>query len=87
MFQVIWSPSTMDDLARIWVAAEDQVRLRITEAVSSVDKQLAKHASTVGESRDDPYRVMFEPPLGVEFRVHEGHRLAVISRVWRYLEQ
>lgn len=86
MFEVIWAPSTMDDLARIWMNADRSDRERITEAVSAIDQELKRHAAQAGESRDEDRRIFFEPPLGINFHVSEEHQTVVIARVWRFSE-
>ena len=86
MFEVIWVPSTMDDLAEIWTQASGVDRERITEAVSVIDRVLKRRAPEAGESREEDRRILFEPPLGINFRVSEEHQTAVIARVWRSSE-
>ena len=62
-YTVIWRPSAERELARIWNSAEN--RALVTSAADEVDRLLRSQPLEIGESREDGYRVLFEPPLGV----------------------
>jgi hypothetical protein len=83
MFDVMWAPSTVDELTEIWMQANQIDRERITRAV---DRELKRRAPQTGESREADRRVYFESPSGILFRVSEEHQVAVVSRVWRFAE-
>ncbi|MGL6097745.1 MAG: hypothetical protein ACRC7O_18340 [Fimbriiglobus sp.] len=80
-YTVDWEPSAEQDLARVWVAAEDQDA--VTRATDLLDSNLAREPLAVGEARiSSVVRVAFEPPLGVEFEVIADDRRVRVLRVW-----
>jgi hypothetical protein len=60
-YTVIWQPSAEQELADLWMNAED--RNVITEAADQIDDLLRQDAEELGESRTGPIRRMFVPPL------------------------
>lgn len=79
-YQVIWTPTAEQDLADVWLRAND--RASVTSAAESVDGLLKDDAATRGESRFGDLRVMFASPLGVSFEVDEQDRVAYVLAVW-----
>ncbi len=77
-FAVEWLEEAEQQLADIWLNASD--RQNVTEAARRVEQTLKRDPDTCGESRPGQGRIMFEPPLGVYFRVdHQARVVTVIS--------
>lgn len=72
-----------DQLADIWVMNVDQ-REAVLRAAQALDSKLEHSSFEVGESREEGFRVLFAPPLGIRFRVSTADRLVVIVAFWRY---
>jgi hypothetical protein len=79
-YTVVWTPTAEQDLAAIWLSAED--RNAINSASSTIDSLLSRDAQSMGESRYDSVRVMFVPPLGVDFDVNEDDSIVYVLTVW-----
>jgi hypothetical protein len=86
MFRVEWTPTALNQLARIWTNADDSTRRIVTLATEEIDELLATGAADAGESRDESIRILFVLPLGVKFHVHEASRTAAVFHVWRIRE-
>ena len=82
MTTVIWISQAIQELADIWVAAED--RSEITNAVRVIDIVLANDPHGAGESREDHRRVLLESPLGVSFRTDPDGRNVWVQAAWVY---
>jgi hypothetical protein len=70
-YKVEWSEKALNDLATIWVNADNNARPAINRAAVDIDKLLETKADQVGESRDGDQRVFFLPPLIFSFGVYE----------------
>ena len=81
-YTVLWKPRADDELASIWLAAED--RDAVTQAAAEIESTLREEATLKGESRSGNKRILLLPPLGVEFSVIEEDRVAYISAVWSF---
>jgi len=81
-YTVLWTHTAEQDLAAIWMDARD--RNSVTSAASSLDALLREQADTQGESRYGNVRIMFAPPLGVEFEVLEEDRTVYVLAVWAF---
>ena len=79
-YTVVWTPSAERHLTEIWVDAQD--RGTVTSAANSIDKLLAQDPESLGESRNENVRIVFVPPLGVEFEVFCDDRIAYVLAVW-----
>jgi hypothetical protein len=66
-YQVLWVPEAEQELATIWLDAED--RASIATAAHVIDTILRRNPETAGESRDEERRILLEHPLGVTFVV------------------
>lgn len=66
-YTVVWQPRAVIDLAELWVEALDQAEM--TRACRRIDSALESNPFDVGESREPPYRLLFEPPLAVVYEV------------------
>ena len=71
-YTVIWMPAPERRLIEIWTDASD--RNAVTSAVSTIDGLLAKRPFSVGESRNESERILFERPLVVDYEVFEDDR-------------
>ena len=80
-YAVVWQKTAEDALADLWTNAPD--RNAVAAATEQVDRLLERDPSTRGESRVEPFRVLFEPPLGIDFEVIEPDRAVRVLRVWR----
>jgi plasmid stabilization system protein ParE len=81
-YTVVWRPAAEDDLAAIWLAAED--RKSVTHAARQADELLRNDPLDQGESRSGPIRILFVPPLGIEFEAVERDRRVHILTVWKF---
>lgn len=80
MFRLRWKRSAVDDLARVWVAADAALRQAITAASHSIEARLRTDPLNEGESRPAGRRITFEPPLAVTFRLgKDGHTIFVLE--------
>jgi hypothetical protein len=81
-YTVVWLPRGEKKLTNMWLRASD--RNAISNAVNLIDKLLSVDPMNVGESRDEPDRILHQTPLGVIFRVVDDDRLVMVIDVWRY---
>ena len=81
-YTVLWARPAEQELAAIWTRATD--RARITSAANSIDIVLSEDAQEQGESREGTLRILFAPPLGVEFDVVEEDRIVHVLAVWSF---
>lgn len=81
MYGVRWARRAMDELADHWTQADAAVRRDITAAVPRFEERLRLDAAHEGESRASGFRVMFEPPLAVTFRVDATSQIASVLHV------
>jgi plasmid stabilization system protein ParE len=80
IYTVLWSPDAENDLAAIWLHADE--RSVITAVGNEIDRLLRRDAHLQGESRGADLRVVVVPPLTVDFEVNEGDRTARVLTVW-----
>ena len=67
-FTVVWLDATLTHLARQFVPLWGTPAAgAVTTAMSRVDSRLETNAGREGESRSGNARILFEPPLVVEF--------------------
>jgi hypothetical protein len=79
-FSVRWHRHAESELAEIWLNAQD--RKAITNAALKIDAMLADSPLHAGESRMAfEVRIVFSPPLVIEFEVHEADLLVTITHV------
>jgi hypothetical protein len=75
-FSITWTPSARSQLVNLWVQAAD--RQAITDAADRIDQELSRDPEQKGIEWP-PYRVYFEEPLAVLFKVVPDDK-----RVWIY---
>lgn len=80
-YTVVWAQRAEAELATIWANAED--RGAVASAADTFDTVLRDDPDTKGESRHARFRILFVPPLGVDFEVFEEDRLVRVLSVWR----
>jgi len=83
MYRVEWVDSAFDELANIWLSADEQSRTAITVAADSLEQQLKQEPHSIGESRDRGRRVCFAGPLVVTYEVQDRLRLVTVLHVRR----
>lgn len=83
MFSVQWTPAALNELAALWTEADSAERQSLTDATREIDSALRLSPQSAGESRDEPRRILFVPPLGVTFKVQPLDRTVRVLRVWR----
>jgi hypothetical protein len=81
-YQVFWVPEAEEELAAIWLDADD--RDSVTSAAHVIDTALRLDPESIGESRAEGRRVFLEPPLGVIFVVSEPDRRVSVINVWKF---
>jgi hypothetical protein len=81
-YQVFWVTEAEEELAAIWLDADD--RNAIATAAHVIDIALRLDPETVGESRGEGRRIFWEPPLGVIFIVSSDDRIVSVLNVWRF---
>jgi hypothetical protein len=62
MYTVLWTESSLDELATLWLEADATLRQIITAAQSQIDHLLERSPAELGESRPANRRVAFVPP-------------------------
>jgi hypothetical protein len=82
MFQVVWTRVALDELARIWIQVDSNVRRAITIAADAVDRELQTSPQSQGESREDQQRIFFVYPLGIRYLIDVQHSVVRVLRVW-----
>jgi len=76
-FSVQWQESAENELAQIWIDAED--RSLITATADQIDKLLVNDPESLGESRGGSNRILIERPLAVLYRVEKDQRILVLK--------
>jgi hypothetical protein len=79
---VSWLPAAEQELANIWLAAED--RAAISQAAALLDRQLQNDPDAIGESRPDGRRIHFAAPLGILFKIYSNGLRVVVTHVWSF---
>ena len=80
-YTVLWKPAAEGQLADIWTSAND--RDAVTAAADGIDARLRRDPLGAGESRSGIRRVLFAPPLAVDYEVREPDRTDYVLRVRR----
>ncbi len=78
-YAVEWDPTAEQELSDIWMNAADPGE--VTQAVNEVERRLKYMPLASGESRSGRGRVLFEPPLVVDYEVNTGSTAVVIRSV------
>ena len=79
MYSVKWRKKALNELADLWNTAAD--RNAVAAASDVVDDLLARDPLGQGESRGGTYRLMYEGPLGVLYRVNVTAKRVIVLAV------
>jgi mRNA-degrading endonuclease RelE of RelBE toxin-antitoxin system len=80
-YTVTWHPEAEDELAELWISAEDQDQ--ITAAVQAIDTALRSDASAKREAVAENLRAFHAPPLRVLFVARESDCVVQIEMIRR----
>jgi len=83
MFEVEWLRSAFDELTALWAASDPAEREAMAAAIQRLDPQLRSDPLSLGESRPEGRRIVFEHPLVVTYRVERVGSVVVVLHVWR----
>ncbi len=72
IFTVVWKPTATSELADIWLNAEE--RAAVTAAAHQIDSSLRTDPFAQGESRSGNRRILFIPPLGIDYEIRLPRR-------------
>jgi len=78
-YTVVWLEDAQDELARIWLDAED--RQVVTQASADIDASLAVDPASKGDHLSEGLWRFRMPPLEVAFAIREQDRIVEISNV------
>jgi hypothetical protein len=78
-YTVVWVPSALNELARIWIGTSDQQA--VADAADLIDKVLRTSPERVGVDWGGERYVEVEP-LAVVFTVDPGDCLVRVLEVW-----
>ncbi len=78
-FTVVWTASTQDDLAALWLSAAQ--RDVVQRAADDIDRRLRTDAHLLGQPFFED-RVLVVPPLAVAFSVSMADCLVTVWQVW-----
>jgi hypothetical protein len=83
-YHVIWPPHIRNELLRFYSIASSgtgRETARLNRALAEIEEALRRTPLAAGESRVDDWRLIFEPPLSVDYRVDAAAREVLILRV------
>jgi cell division protein ZapA (FtsZ GTPase activity inhibitor) len=81
-FTVTWKPSALNDLAEVWLHAQDQQE--VADASDEIDRRLKRQPLQEGESRTGTERILIIAPLVVTYDVSVDDCLVTVTAVWRH---
>jgi hypothetical protein len=81
-YTVRWLPAAEQELAALWL--DTAARAAVTRAANALDQALQRAPEELGESRSQSLRILFEPPLGILFRVRVDMRVVEVAHVWEF---
>lgn len=79
LFTVVWLDEAMDQLAQIWLDADD--RAQIASSSNTIDALLSINPAMQGEVVAEGLRKLRVPPLSVLFSVREADRVVEVANV------
>jgi hypothetical protein len=82
MFAVLWSRSTLDDLARIRTETGALQWDLVGAAMREIERRLRDNPEEEGESRPNGQRISFVAPLGFTFQAVPDEQAVVVSNIW-----
>jgi plasmid stabilization system protein ParE len=81
-FTVVYLPSAEDQLAELWLSAEDRDAVR--EAADEIDRLLGQHPQDVGEARVSNLRILVRQPIAVLYDVRPDDQLVKVWAAWQW---
>ena len=81
MFRLRWHQDAVSNLATFWTDSDSELRRQITEASRELDIRLQRNPLTEGESREGDHRILFLPPLVVEYRVDQVDQVVYVLNI------
>jgi len=81
-YTVVWLPSAENDLATLWVQADD--RSAVSTAADAMDEALRRDPLSLGESRSENSRIFIDPPLALLFDVSEADQRVTVWAVMQW---
>ena len=78
-FTVTWHPFVLDESTEIWLRSAD--RMAVTQAVHTIDRELADDPQRKGEEFYAD-RIFVAEPLAVTYAINEQDRIVQILQVW-----
>ena len=84
-YGIVWSDPALEQLADEYLAARADGRgQQFNDAVNGLEANLSRDPNAQGESRSGPFRVVYDLPASLLYRVDEAGKKVVILAV-RYL--
>lgn len=83
IWSVLWKKEAERRLTTMWINADSAQRQAITSAANRIDALLRTNPENTGESRGDTWRVHFDVPLGVSFRLLAEDGVVEVAAVWQ----
>ena len=80
-YTVIWKFAAERALTDIWTASTDREAVRY--AADTIDADLRRDPYRIGESRSSNERIVFLPPLAVQYAVFDADRVVEVQSIWR----
>lgn len=81
-YAIAWPDSALDQLADAYLAARADGRGDdFNQAVDALEAALTRDPAAQGESRSGPFRVLYDLPASLLYRVDEPTRTVVILSV------
>jgi hypothetical protein len=80
-YLVQWSKPALNVVTSAWLNSPSDRRAAITKATAEIERVLAINPAEQGESREGSDRVLFVPPLAIDFEVNESRRVVRILKV------
>jgi hypothetical protein len=81
-YAIIWPDAALEQLADAYLAAQADSRGdEFNQAVDAMEAILVRDPANQGESRSGPYRVVFDLPASLHFRVDETEHSVIILGV------
>jgi hypothetical protein len=79
-YRVVWPRRAVEALAWAYMAATEREQASaVTHAMAEVDRLLERSPLAVGESRIGNDRILFAPPIVVEYEVFEDENVVVVT--------
>ena len=84
MFTVIWRDAALDELADVYVLADEASRTRLEQVVVGWNNQLNSTPMNLGESRTGNRRIALAGRCGIIFAVDAAVQVVRVLHFWTY---